>query len=76
MCICAYVSCILFNIRTCVNVCTHLCMHVYVQVYVYMYVTRVYIIDIKKVDKKLTHAMQVKDRHVNDTFIDKFIKWH
>ena len=29
-----------------------------------------YTIDIKKVDKQLTHAMHVKDRHVNDTFID------
>ena len=37
----------------------------------------VYIIDIKKVDKQLTHAMHVKDRHVNDTFlIDKFTKWY
>ena len=34
------------------------------------------IIDIKKVDKQLTHAMHVKDRHVNDTFIDKFTKWY
>ena len=33
-------------------------------------------IDIKKVDKQLTHAMHVKDRHVNDTFIDKFTKWY
>ena len=30
-------------------------------------------IDIKKVDK-LTHAMHVKDRYVNDTFIDKLTK--
>ena len=36
----------------------------------------VYIIDIKKVDKQLTHAMHVKDRHVNDTFIDKLTKWY
>ena len=35
-----------------------------------------HIIDIKKVDKQLTHAMHVKDRHVNDTFIDKFTKWY
>ena len=35
-----------------------------------------YIIDIKKVDKQLTHAMHVKDRHVNDTFIDKLTKWY
>ena len=33
-------------------------------------------IDIKKVDKQLTHAMHVKDRHVNDTFIDKLSKWY
>ena len=33
-------------------------------------------IDIKKVDKQLTHAMHVKDRHVNDTFIDKLTKWY
>ena len=30
----------------------------------------------KKVDKQLTHAMHVKDRHVNDTFIDKLTKWY
>ena len=29
------------------------------------------VIDIKKVDKQLTHVMHVKDRHVNDTFINK-----
>ena len=34
------------------------------------------IIDIKKVDKQLTHAMHVKDIHVNDTFIDKLTKWY
>ena len=34
------------------------------------------IIDIKKVDKQLTHAMHVKDTHVNDTFIDKLTKWY
>ena len=39
-------------------------------------ITRVYVIDIKKVDKQLTHAMHVKDRHVNDTFIDKLTKWY
>ena len=33
-------------------------------------------IDIKKVDKQLTHAMHVKDRYVNDTFIDKLTKWY
>ena len=33
-------------------------------------------IDIKKVDKQLTHAMHVKDRHVNDTFIVKLTKWY
>ena len=33
-------------------------------------------IDIKKVDKQLTHAMYVKDRYANDTFIDKLTKWH
>ena len=31
---------------------------------------------VKKVDKQLTHAMHVKDRYVNDTFIDKLTKWH
>ena len=35
-----------------------------------------YTIDIKKVDKQLTHAMHVKDIHVNDTFIDKLTKWY
>ena len=38
--------------------------------------TRIYTIDIKKVDKQLTHAMHVKDIHVNDTFIDKLTKWY
>ena len=38
--------------------------------------THVRIIDIKKVDKQLTQAMHVKDRHVNDTFIDKLTKWY
>ena len=38
--------------------------------------SRTIIIDIKKVDKQLTNAMHVKDRHVNDTFIDKFTKWY
>ena len=33
-------------------------------------------IDIKKVDKQLTHAMHVKDRHVNGAFIDKLTKWY
>ena len=33
-------------------------------------------IDIEKVDKQLTHAMHVKDRHVNDTFINKLTKWY
>ena len=28
-------------------------------------------INIKKVDKQLTHAMNVKDRYVNDTLVDK-----
>ena len=32
------------------------------------------IIDIKKVDKQLMHAMHVKDIYVNDTFIDKLTK--
>ena len=36
----------------------------------------IHTIDIKKVDKQLTHAMHVKDRHVNDTFIDKLTKWY
>ena len=40
------------------------------------YELRVLIIDIKKVDKQLTHAMHVKDGHVNDTFIDKLTKWY
>ena len=34
------------------------------------------IIDIKKVYKQLTHAIHVKDRPVNDTFIDKLTKWY
>ena len=38
--------------------------------------THTHTIDIKKVDKQLTHAMHVKDRHVNDTFIDKLTKWY
>ena len=38
--------------------------------------TYVSFIDIKKVDKQLTHAMYVKDRYVNGTFIDKLTKWH
>ena len=33
-------------------------------------------INIKKVDKQLTHAIHVKDRYVNDTFIDKLTKWY
>ena len=33
-------------------------------------------IDIKKVDKQLTHAMHVKDWYVNDTFIDKLTIWY
>ena len=35
-------------------------------IYIYMYVY-IYIIDIKKVDKQLTHAIHVKDRYVNGT---------
>ena len=38
--------------------------------------TSIYTIDIKKVDNQLMHAMHVKDRHVNDPFIDKLTKWH
>ena len=41
-----------------------------------MLATSIRIIDIKKVDKQLSHAMHVKDRHVNDTFIDKLTKWY
>ena len=33
-------------------------------------------INIKKVDKQLTHAMHVKDRYANGTFIDKLTKWY
>ena len=33
-------------------------------------------IDIKKVDKQFAHAMHVKDRQANGTFIDKLAKWH
>ena len=40
-----------------------------------LYLT-VYTIDIKKVDKQLTHAIYVKDRYANGTFIDKLTKWH
>ena len=43
---------------------------------VYMNLECVHIIDIKKVDKQLTHAMHVKDRYMNDTFIDKLTKSH
>ena len=42
----------------------------------HVYVLCANAIDIKKVDKQLTHAMHVKDRHVNDTFIDKLTKWY
>ena len=41
-----------------------------------IFLIRTLLIDIKKVDKQFTHAMHVKDRHVNDTFIDKFTKWY
>ena len=27
-------------------------------------------------DKQLTHAMHVKDRYANGTFINKLSKWH
>ena len=40
------------------------------------YLAPVCTIDIKKVDKQLTHAIHVKDRHMNDTFIDKLTKWY
>ena len=33
-------------------------------------------IDIKKVNKQLTHKMHVKDRYVNGTFMDKLTKWY
>ena len=33
-------------------------------------------IDMKKVDRQLTHAIHVKDRYANGTFIDKLTKWH
>ena len=33
-----------------------------------------YTIDVKKVDKQFTHAMNVKDRHANGTFINKLTK--
>ena len=38
-----------------------------------MYIINIYIkiIDVKKVDKQLTHAMHIKDRYANGTFIDK-----
>ena len=36
----------------------------------------IYIVDINKVDKQLTHAMYVKDRYANSTFIDKLTKWY
>ena len=41
-----------------------------------MYAYSVTTIDIKKVDKQFTHAMHVKYRHVNDTFIDKLTTWY
>ena len=34
----------------------------------------IYTIDINKVDTKLTHAMHVKDRYMNGTFINKLTK--
>ena len=34
------------------------------------------IIYIKKVDKQLTHVMHLKDRYVNDTFINILTKWY
>ena len=46
------------------------------RVCVYVCVCAGLLIDIKKVDKQLTHAIHVKDRHVNDTFIDKLTKWY
>ena len=33
-------------------------------------------IDIKKVYKQLTYAMNVIDRYANGTLIDKLTKWH
>ena len=36
----------------------------------------IYTIDIKKVNKQLTHAMHVKDRYENGTFIYKLTKWY
>ena len=38
-----------------------------------LHCTYIYTIDIKKVDKQLTHAMHVKDRYLNDTFIDGMV---
>ena len=35
----------------------------------------IYFIDIKKVNKQLTHVMHVKYRYVNCTFIDKLTKF-
>ena len=55
----------------------YLTLHLYVYYYTALYMnSHIHTIDIKKVDKQLTHAMHVKDRHVNDTFIDKFTKWY
>ena len=55
-------------------------LYIYIYLYIYSLLTTKtlcgYSIDIKKVDKQLTHAMHVKDRHVNDTFIDKLTKWY
>ena len=51
----------------------YVCVCVWMCVYVCMCVC-VWVIDIKKVDKLLTHAMHVKDRYLNGTFIDKLIK--
>ena len=33
-------------------------------------------ININKVDKLLMHAMHVKDRYMNETFINKLTKWY
>ena len=58
-----YIDGVCMHVYVCVGMCGHVCGYVWA-------------IDIKKVDKQLTHAMHVKDRHVNDTFIDKLTKWY
>ena len=58
------------------NIYTHTLIHSYSHTLILTYShthTHIHIIDIKKVDKQLTHAMHVKDRYANVTLIDLLI---